>query len=219
MYCVTQTFNPVHVIHMYGWRIDKNHHLNVIIRRVWRYQRGNQNPQIIEGQKTQYPKKKGQKDKQRPILHHRENLRSSKTNPAKNRGWTQALRKGKHRSEFTPARNPAISHEREKDRGVLTTIGTYPLSFVTQIFHNGQPSHCGTMTSTFSCKQQPSIKEILIETTSSGISDQLIDIYSICSCCGNVATYKWKVRNRKNEIISFVVKVRSYPVPTVNHDV
>jgi hypothetical protein len=26
---------------------------------------------------------------------------------------------------------------------MLTTSGTYPLSFVTQIFHNGQPSHGG----------------------------------------------------------------------------
>jgi len=26
---------------------------------------------------------------------------------------------------------------------VITTSGTYPWSFVTQIFHNGQPSHGG----------------------------------------------------------------------------
>jgi hypothetical protein len=30
-----------------------------------------------------------------------------------------------------------------KNREVLTTSGTYPWSFVTQIFHNGQPSHGG----------------------------------------------------------------------------
>ena len=39
--------------------------------------------------------------------------------------------------------NPVISHERRKDREVLTTSGTYPWSFVTQIFHSGQPSHGG----------------------------------------------------------------------------
>ena len=39
--------------------------------------------------------------------------------------------------------NPVISHERGKDREVFTTSGTYPWSFVTQIFHNGQPSHGG----------------------------------------------------------------------------
>ena len=34
-----------------------------------------------------------------------------------------------------------ISRERGKNREVFTTSGTYPWSFVTQIFHNGQPSH------------------------------------------------------------------------------
>jgi hypothetical protein len=29
---------------------------------------------------------------------------------------------------------------------VFTTRGTYPWSFVTQIFHNGQPSHGGDRT-------------------------------------------------------------------------
>ena len=36
-----------------------------------------------------------------------------------------------------------ISHDRGKDREVFTTSGTYPWSFVTQIFDNGQPSHGG----------------------------------------------------------------------------
>jgi hypothetical protein len=53
------------------------------------------------------------------------------------------------------------------------------------------------------------IKDILIGTTSSGISFHLRDINSICRCCWNVATYKWKVHNGKIEIISFVVKFRS----------
>jgi hypothetical protein len=39
--------------------------------------------------------------------------------------------------------NPVISHERGRDWEVFTTSGTYPWSFVTQIFHNGQPSHGG----------------------------------------------------------------------------
>jgi hypothetical protein len=33
-------------------------------------------------------------------------------------------------------------------------------------------------------------------------------MYSICRCCWNIATYKWKVHNGKIEIISFVVKFR-----------
>ena len=39
-----------------------------ILRTVWRYQRGNQNP-YIEGQTTQWPKEKVQKDKQRSTKH------------------------------------------------------------------------------------------------------------------------------------------------------
>jgi hypothetical protein len=37
----------------------------IYIRRVWKYQRGNQNPYIEEEQTTQWPKEKVQKDKQR----------------------------------------------------------------------------------------------------------------------------------------------------------
>ena len=39
--------------------------------------------------------------------------------------------------------NPVISHERGKDQEMFTTSGTYPWSFVTQIFHSGQPSRGG----------------------------------------------------------------------------
>jgi hypothetical protein len=39
-----------------------------------------------------------------------------------------------------------INHERGKDREVLTTSGTYPWSFVTQVFHSGQPSRGGDRT-------------------------------------------------------------------------
>jgi len=47
-------------------------HLDTIFskgRRVWRYQRGNQNPYIEEEQITQWPKEKVQKDKQRSTKH------------------------------------------------------------------------------------------------------------------------------------------------------
>jgi hypothetical protein len=36
-----------------------------------------------------------------------------------------------------------ISHEWGKDQGVFTASGTYQRSFVTQIFHSGQPIHGG----------------------------------------------------------------------------
>ena len=36
--------------------------------------------------------------------------------------------------------NPVTIHERGKDREVQTTSGTYPWSFLPQIFRNGLPS-------------------------------------------------------------------------------
>jgi len=41
----------------------------ILGRRVWRYQRGNQNPYIAEVQTTQWSKEKVQKDKQRFTKH------------------------------------------------------------------------------------------------------------------------------------------------------
>ena len=46
-----------------------NNWIYLFIRRVWRYQRGNQNPYIVEEQTTQWPKEKVQKDKQRSTKH------------------------------------------------------------------------------------------------------------------------------------------------------
>ena len=43
--------------------------LSANLRRVWRYQRSNQNPYIEEGQTTQWQKEKVQKDKQRSAKH------------------------------------------------------------------------------------------------------------------------------------------------------
>ena len=42
---------------------------DLVKRRVWRYQRGNQNPYIEEEQTTQWPKEKVQKNKQRSTKH------------------------------------------------------------------------------------------------------------------------------------------------------
>ena len=43
--------------------------LKSVIRRVWRYQRGNQNPYIEEKQTKQWAKEKVQKDTQRSTKH------------------------------------------------------------------------------------------------------------------------------------------------------
>jgi hypothetical protein len=46
----------------------------------------------------------------------------------------------------TPVTNTVMRHERGKDREVLTSRGTYPWSFVIQIFRSGQQSHGGDRT-------------------------------------------------------------------------
>jgi hypothetical protein len=114
-------------------------------RRVWRYQRGNQNPYIEEEQKTQWPREKVQKDKQRSAKHTYKTKDRVTRSPLKSGGELRCSRRvssscstsDTHRVNLVT--NLVISHERGKDREVFTTSGTYPWSFVTQIFHNSQP--------------------------------------------------------------------------------
>jgi hypothetical protein len=114
-------------------------------RRVWRYQRGNQNPYIEEEHTTQRPKEKVQKDKQRSKKHtHRTKDRITRT-PLKTGDELRCSRRVGSSCSISGTRrpvnqvtNPVISHEWGKEREVFTTSGTYPWSFVTQIFHNGQ---------------------------------------------------------------------------------
>jgi hypothetical protein len=115
------------------------------IRRAWRYQRSNQNPYIEEEQTTQWLKEKVQKDKQRSTKHtHKTKDRVTRI-PLKT--WGELRCSGRVSTSGTRhvnlVTNSVISHESGKDREVLTTSGTYPWSFVTQIFHSGQPSHGG----------------------------------------------------------------------------
>ena len=57
------------------------------IRRVWRYQRGNQNPYIEEELTTQWPKEKVQKDKQRSTKHtYKSKDQVTQTTPGVNSG-------------------------------------------------------------------------------------------------------------------------------------
>ena len=122
--------------------------------------------------------------------------------------------------------NPVNSHERGQDRIVITTRRTYRWSFVTDVsqwltklswrpknfrsddfnLSTGNPWFSSFLVSSNSLSRK---SWLLIGTTRSGISLQQRDIYSICSCCWNVATYRWKVHNRNMEIISFIVKFRS----------
>ena len=120
-----------------------------IIKRVWRYQSGNQNPYIEEEQTTQWSKEKVQKDKQRSTKHKYETKDRVTRTPLKTGG--ELMCSGRVRISCSTSdthrvnlvTNPLISHERGKDREVFTTSGTYPWSFVTQIFHSDQSSHGG----------------------------------------------------------------------------
>jgi hypothetical protein len=121
-------------------------------RRVWRYQRGKQNPYIEEKHTTQWPKEKVQKDKQRSTKHtYKIKDRVIRTPPPQKKTGGELRCSGRERSSCSISAtrrvnlvtNPVISHEWGKDREVFTTSETYPWSFMTQIFHSGQPSHGG----------------------------------------------------------------------------
>jgi hypothetical protein len=119
----------------------------VFVRRVWRYEWGNQNPYIEKEQTTQWPKEKAPKDKQRSTKHGyktkdqvtRTSLKTG--NELRYSGMVSNSRSTSDTRRFNLATNPVISHEWGKDMEVFSTSGTYPWSFVTQIFHSGQPSH------------------------------------------------------------------------------
>jgi hypothetical protein len=74
------------------------------------------------------------------------NKKSSNTNPTKNAGYSGRVSSSCSTSgtrRVNLVTHQVISHKWENDRKVLKTSGTYPWSFVTQIFHNGQLSHGG----------------------------------------------------------------------------
>jgi hypothetical protein len=111
------------------------------LRRVWRYQRGNHNPSIEEGQTIQWQKEKLQKDKQRSTKHTYKTKDRVTWDPLKTGGElrcsgglsSSCSTSGTRRVNLVT--NPVISREWGKDREVFTTSGTYPWLFVTQIFH------------------------------------------------------------------------------------
>ena len=127
------------------------------------------------------------------------------------------LRKGKqflpsfsNTRRVTLVTNPVISHEWGKEWEVFTTSGRYPWSFVAQIFHNGQPSHGGNLT-----KRNPWFSSFLVGSNPLSRNHKLWNIVSteryilhmqvLLECC-YIYICKWKVHNKKIEIISFVVK-------------
>jgi hypothetical protein len=80
-----------------------------------------------------------------------------------------------------------ISHEWGKEREVLTTSGTYPWSFVTQIFHSGQPDHGGdrktfeVMTSTWPRRSLGPVASLLAVIIYQGNPDRNHKLWNIVS--------------------------------------
>jgi hypothetical protein len=117
------------------------------IRRVRRYQR--EVIRIHVSKTKHWPNEKGQKDKQRSTKHTHKTKDRVTRNPLKTGDEFRCSRRESDSCSTSRTHsvnlvtNPVISREWGKDREVLTTSGTYPWSFVTQIFHNGQPSHGG----------------------------------------------------------------------------
>jgi hypothetical protein len=107
------------------------------------------NDQKTEDQTEQWPKEKVQKEKQRSTKHTNKTKDRITRTPLKTGGELRCS--GRVNSSCSTSgtfrvnlvTNPMISREWGKDREVFTTSGTYPWSFVTQILHNGQPSHGG----------------------------------------------------------------------------
>ena len=84
-------------------------------------------------------KRKNTNDKQRPTKHtHKTKDRVTRI-PLKTRGELRCSGRVSSSCSTSGTRRVNLVTNRE----VLTTSGTYPWSFVTPIFHSGQPSHGG----------------------------------------------------------------------------
>ena len=106
---------------------------------------------IEEEQTIQWPNEKGQKDNQRSTKHTyktkdrvtRTALKTGGELRCSGRVGSSCSTSGTRRVNLVT--NPVMNREWGKDREVFTTSGIYPWSFVTQIVHNGQPSHGRTV--------------------------------------------------------------------------
>ena len=138
-------------------------------------------------------KEKVQKDKQRSTKHTyktkdrvtRTPLKTGDELRCSGRVSSSCSTSGTRRANLVT--NPVISREWGKDREVFTTSGTYPWSFVTQIFQNGQPSHGGdrkifeVMTSTLSKGTLGSVASLLAATLYQGNLDRNHKLWNIVS--------------------------------------
>ena len=200
-----------------------------LLRRVWRHQRCNQNRISKNGHHNDEKKKWKRKnnDLQSIYIKRKVELTGVHITIGVNSGCYRKVCRSWSTSDTRRVNivtNPIISREWVKDHEVLTISETYRLSLwhryplvVTQVMvvtvafskwwlhlYQKEP-----LISVASVLATSSDKEILIGATSSEISYHLRDIFALCKCCWNGATYTWKVHNGKIEIISCIVKSRS----------
>ena len=122
--------------------------LSFEVRRVWRYQRDNQNPYIEEEQTTQWPKGKVQKDKQWSTKHTYKTKDRVKRTPLKTGGELRCPGSVGSSCPTSDTRrghlvtNPVISHEWERSGKCLREV-EHIRGHLWHIFHSGQPSHDG----------------------------------------------------------------------------
>ena len=91
---------PSHIMLLFIWTHKTSLTLPLVIdvlsqRRVWRYQRGNQNPYIEEEQTTQWPREKAQKGKQWSTKHTHKSKDRVKQTPLKTGNELGCSGKGK----------------------------------------------------------------------------------------------------------------------------
>ena len=139
------------------------------------------------------PKEKAKKDKQRSGKHTYQTKDRVTQTPLKTVGELRCSGRVSSSCSTSDIRrvnlvtNPVISREWGKNREVFTTSGTYPWSFVTQIFQNGQPSHGGSrkifevMTSTFSKGTLGSVASLLAATLYQGNPDRNHKFWNVTS--------------------------------------
>ena len=123
----------------------KRHHVCIVKKICLKIPKGQSETYIKEEQTTQWSKETVQKDKQRSTKHTYKTKDRVTRIPLKTRGELGCSGRVASSCSTSGTRRvnlvtySVISREWGKDREVFTTSGTYPWSFVTQIFHNGQP--------------------------------------------------------------------------------
>jgi len=202
--------------------ISKATNINLILQRVWRYQRGNQNPYIEEEQTTQWPKEKVQRDKQRPTKHtYTTKDRVTRTSIIRSELRCSGRVNSSYFTSVTRSANlvthPVISREWERTGKCLRQVehifghlwqrysievNQVMVAIVKLTKWWLQLANGSLWFSRFLVNSNPLSRKSWKEP-----QDLEYRIIFICRYCWNVATHKWKVHNGKIEIISFVVKL------------